>query len=137
MVVCPRSATDGETLEFMKLCGFLNMLNTSDSEPTSFTSLQREFLVFPKILGYFPKSCNCLPYFNSNKKVSSTDDIRHFFFIFHRGCSVVRLVRCPTVEMIITKVRSIFRLQDIFLRIVERNYNQKKRIGESFILITE
>ena len=31
----------------------------------------------------------------------------------------VAYVQCPTVEMVITKVRSIFRLPNIFLRIVE------------------
>ena len=34
-----------------------------------------------------------------------------------RTCRVS--VRCPTVEMVITKVRSIFRLPNVLLRIVE------------------
>ena len=33
-------------------------------------------------------------------------------------------VQSPAVEVVITKVRSIFRLPDVFLKIIEWKYNQ-------------
>ena len=50
---------------------------------------------------------------------------------------LVLYVRCPAVEMVLTKVRSIFPSTGRIFKIVDWKYNQQKCIGVSFILISE
>ena len=60
-----------------------------------------------------------LPEFQALFKLDEIISMSELFGFKLFVIAVCMYVQCPTVEMVITKVRSIFHLPDIFLRIVE------------------